>query len=269
MRLSIRHETTYRYDTPATYAIQTLRLTPRSHEGQYVAAWRIDIDRDCRLDKREDAFGNLTHTFSIDGAIRELSIVALGQIETQDCHGVVRGVAERFPPALFLRETELTAHDRAIADFAAEVARVSGSDTLAALHRLMAGVHERMRFDCDATETTTTAAEAFAAGHGVCQDLTHVFISAARRLGIPARYVGGYMFRSDGENEQEAGHAWAEAHVEGLGWVGFDPANCICPTDAHVRVAMSLDCLGATPIRGVRYGGSDEQLAVAVSLTAL
>ncbi|MEZ5839509.1 MAG: transglutaminase family protein [Hyphomicrobiales bacterium] len=268
MRLSIRHETTYRYESPATYAIQTLRLTPRSHDGQFVSGWRIDIDRDCRLDKREDAFGNVTHTFSIDGSIGQLSIVAVGDVETQDTHGVVRGVVERFPPAIYLRETDLTAADRAIIDFADEIGRASASDPLSALHRLMAGVSERMEFDKGATETTTTAAEAFAAGHGVCQDLSHVFISAARRLGIPTRYVGGYLFRSDGENKQDAGHAWAEAFVDGLGWVGFDPANCICPTDAHVRVAVALDCLGATPVRGVRYGGLEEQLSVKVSLKA-
>ena len=88
---------------------------------------------------------------------------------------------------------------------------------------------------------STTAAEAFKLQRGVCQDLTHIFIAAARQLGIPARYIGGHFWRADGVTEQEAGHAWAEAYVDNLGWVGFDPANGICTTDAHVRVAVGLD----------------------------
>jgi len=101
---------------------------------------------------------------------------------------------------------------------------------------------------------------------GVCQDLTHIFIAAARRLGIPARYIGGHFFRADGVTAQEAGHAWVEAFVEDLGWVGFDPTNGISATDAHVRVAAGLDYLGASPVRGTRYGGSGETLKVAVNV---
>ncbi len=98
----------------------------------------------------------------------------------------------------------------------------------------------------------------------MCQDITHIFVAAARSLGIPARYVGGHFHRVDGVTSQEAGHAWAEAHVENLGWVGFDPTNGISTTDAHVRVAVGLDYLGAAPVRGTRYGGAGETLTVAV-----
>ena len=122
-----------------------------------------------------------------------------------------------------------------------------------------------IQFDTDPTHATTTAAEAFALKRGVCQDLTHIFIAAARSLGDPARYVGGYFRRDDGVTEQDAGHAWAEAFVPDLGWVAFDPANGICATDAHMRVAVGLDYLGAAPVRGTRYGGAGETLAVGVS----
>ena len=107
-----------------------------------------------------------------------------------------------------------------------------------------------MIFDEGRPSATTTAAEAFALKRGVCQDLTHIFIAAARSIGIPARYIGGYFHRADGVTEQEAGHAWAEAFVPDLGWVAFDTANGICATDAHVRVAVGLDYLGAAPVRG-------------------
>jgi len=121
-------------------------------------------------------------------------------------------------------------------------------------------------FDISPTQTVTTAAESFALRRGVCQDLTHIFIAAARQLGIPARYIGGHFYRADGVTVQEAGHAWVEAHVENLGWVGFDPTNGISTTDAHVRVAVGLDYLGASPVRGTRYGGSGETLKVAVNV---
>ena len=136
----------------------------------------------------------------------------------------------------------------------------AGDDTLKLLHALLARLHDEMTFDTDPTHAATTAAEAFALKRGVCQDLTHIFIAAARSLGIPARYVGGYFHRDDGVIEQDAGHAWAEAFVPDLGWVAFDAANGICATDAHVRVAVGLDYLGAAPVRGTRYGGGGETL---------
>ena len=264
MRIRISHATTYHYDTPPNGVTQLLRLTPRNHEGQYVVDWRIDLSEDCQLHQHEDAFGNVTHSFTAEGPFTELSISVDGEVDTQDTHGLVRGAVERFPPALFLRETELTQADAAIAEFAEATRASSASDTLTLLHALLCGIHRDIAFDTDPTHSTTTAAEAFALRRGVCQDLTHIFIAATRQLGIPARYVGGHFYRADGVTVQNAGHAWAEAYVEGLGWVGFDPANEICTTDAHVRVAVGLDYLGAAPVRGTRYGGSGETLKVAV-----
>jgi transglutaminase-like putative cysteine protease len=264
MRIRISHETVYRYDRPATGVIQTLRLTPRNHDSQYVVFWRIDVSDDCRLDPHEDAFGNITHTFTTEGAFTELGIRVDGEVETQDTNGIVHGAIERFPPSLFLRETSLTRPDTAILAFAREAHASAGDDTLKLLHLLTERLHGNIVFDTDPTHTATTAAEAFALRRGVCQDLSHVFISAARSLGVPARYVGGYFHRADGVVLQEAGHAWAEAFVPDIGWVGFDPANGISPTDAHVRVAVGLDFLGASPVRGARKGGGTEALSVTI-----
>jgi transglutaminase-like putative cysteine protease len=265
MRLRIRHETAYTYETPATRAIEVLRLTPRGHDGQFVVDWRIDVDQDCRLDQSNDAFGNSVHAFTAEGPLETLTVIAEGRIETTETHGVVTGQVERFPPVVFLRETALTVPDAAIRDFA-ERASAAASTRLDLMHRLMDGLRERMRFDTDATDTGTSAVEAFRHGHGVCQDFAHVLIAATRHLNIPARYVGGYMRRVDGENDQSAGHAWAEALIDDLGWVGFDPTNGISPTEAYVRVAVGLDYLGAAPIRGVRYGGTGEKLTVRVQV---
>ncbi len=265
MRIRIVHETVYRYDTPAKSAIQLLRLTPRNHDSQYVVRWRVDVSEDCRLDAREDAFGNLTHSFTLEGPINELRIGVDGEVETQDTAGVIRGTVERFPPSLYLRETDLTKADEAIIGFAESIAKKKGA-TLEKLHRINAAIYEGFTFLPNATDTKTTACEAYANKRGVCQDYAHVFVACARHLEIPARYVGGYFLRGDGMNQQEAGHAWAEAYTPDLGWVAFDPANGISATDAHIRVAIGLDYLGAAPVRGVRTGGMGEKLEVHVQL---
>ncbi len=260
MRLRVLHETRYAYEQPARGLIQVLRLTPRGHEGQHVRRWRIEPSVDGGLKERPDELGNLTHVFSADGAITDLVVRVEGEVDTFDTHGVVSGTTEPVPDAFYLRETDLTRTDDALRTFAVE--RGAGTDPLTRLHDLLKAVNTTLVFDTGPTGATTTAAEAFAGGRGVCQDLTHVFIAAARQIGSPARYVSGYFFRSDGVVEQEAGHAWAEAKVEGLGWVGFDPANGIAVGPAHLRVAVGLDYLGAAPIRGSRYGGGTETLDV-------
>jgi transglutaminase-like putative cysteine protease len=264
MRIRVVHRTTYRYDQAASGVIQMLRLTPRNHDGQYVVRWRIDVSADCRLDQHEDAFGNIRHAFTAEGPFSELVVAVDGEVETRNTDGIVSGAIERFPPSLFLRETSLTAADEAIVGFAASAQAAAGRDRLKLLHVMLDRLHREITFDPDPTHAATTAAEAFALKRGVCQDLTHIFIAAARSAGIPARYVGGYFHRSDGVIEQDAGHAWAEGFIPDLGWVAFDAANGICATDSHVRVAVGLDYLGAAPVRGTRYGGSGETLAVDV-----
>lgn len=268
MRIRISHATTYHYDTPPNGVTQLLRLTPRNHDGQYVVEWRIDLSEDAQLHQHEDAFGNITHSFTAEGPFDDLAITVNGEVETQDSNGFVRGAVERFPPAMFLRESPLTLPDAAIIDFA-EAARTEagpGASTLSVLHQLLANVHGEITFDIAPTQTATTAAEAFKLKRGVCQDLTHIYIAAARHLGIPARYIGGHFYRDDGVTAQDAGHAWAECYIEDFGWIGFDPSNGICPIDAHVRVAAGLDYLGASPVRGTRYGGNGETLKVAVNV---
>ncbi len=263
MRIRVEHRTTYLYDDPPTAIVQILRLTPRHHEGQQVRNWQIFLDHDAHLVPGEDAFGNITHTLSLNRALDDLTIGVEGEVETHDTGGVLKGMPERFPPGLFLRDTPLTQADDAIKAFAKDLIRPV--DPLDGLHALCAAIHETLRFDQARTDVTATAAQAFAGKGGVCQDFAHIFIAAARSAGIPARYISGYMLRTD-TPRQEAGHAWAEAFVPTLGWVGFDPANCISPTDAHIRVAMGLDYLGAAPVRGSRNGGTAEQLQVSITV---
>lgn len=267
MRLKLRHETTYAYATPARGAIQVLRLTPRNTDTQFVRRWRVEIDADCRLDRDEDAYGNICHTFSIDGPIESLRVLVDGEIDVESNVGIISGTLERFPASFWASQTRLTEPDAAILEFAGDLASQEGGDRLAFLHRLVAAIYADFAFDLDETHAATTAIEAFAARKGVCQDFAHVFVAAARARGIPARYVSGYFFRSDTQ-EQEAGHAWAEAYLPGLGWVGFDPANGVSADERFIRIAVGRDYLEAAPIRGSRLGGIGEAMTVSVSLSS-
>jgi transglutaminase-like putative cysteine protease len=261
MRIFIRHETHYSYSSQARSIHQIIKLTPRSHEGQHVYNWRVDFSADARIRKSEDAWGNLTHSIFIESLQDSLKIAVQGELETDDTHGIVRGAIERFPPDIYLRSTDLTAPSPGICDFARDT-MLGHASRLDGLHAMMAALNRHIAFDTEPTHVATTAREAFAMRKGVCQDISHIFIAAARHCGIPARYVSGYFRRGDGVHMQEAGHAWAECHVDGIGWIGFDPANGICVTDAHVRIAIGLDYLGAAPIRGTRVGGGQEMLKV-------
>jgi transglutaminase-like putative cysteine protease len=263
MRIRVHHETAYRYESPAKWVRQRLRVTPRAHDGQHVVRWRVNVDCDVRLKASDDAFGNRVHVLAIDAPIESFVLHVEGEVETRDTGGVIGGVESPLPLDVFLRDTDLTAASKELCDFAEEAVSSSG-DGLERLHALMGAIHGDLTYDTRATDTTTSAIDSFALRRGVCQDLSHVFIAAARHLEVPARYVSGYFVRSDGVVDQEASHAWAEAYVPDLGWVGFDPANGICVTDAHVRVAVGLDYLGAAPVRGSRYGGGEEHLAVSL-----
>ena len=263
-RIRVQYETAYAYERPVRAAIQLLRVTPRDHAGQRVARWRVDVDAEGRLRRGEDAFGNVLHTFTLGAPTMALTVRVSGEVDTRDTAGVMGVPPERFPPSVHLRPTPLTAADAALAAFAEEAAASVGEEPLARLHALMTAVRGRVAFETGRTDAKTSAAQAFALGRGVCQDLAHVFIAGARRLGHPARYVSGHLLRD--APEQEAAHAWAEAWAPSLGWVGFDPVNGVCATERHLRVAAGPDYLAAAPVRGSRSGGGAETLTVRLTV---
>src|SRR6478735_372399 len=208
MRIRISHDTNYSYSEPVSAAMQLLRLTPRGHDGQRVISWSIDTDCDAKLMRREDWYGNIMHSLYASGPISHIGLNVVGEVETTELDGIIRGAPERFPEVFYLRATELTEIDPAIREFCDEALSHIASP-LEKAHQLMGAIRDRVRFDTNATTSTTSAAEAFAAAHGVCQDFTHIFLAAARHSGMPARYVSGYLHK-DEESRQEAGHAWAE-----------------------------------------------------------
>jgi len=261
MRLHIRHVTSYSYDRPVDYSAQLMRLTPCEHAGQRVRSWRVTADGK-PLARSDDGYGNTLHLFTVARPHRGATIVAEGEVDTTDTQGVLRDTPERLPASYWLRSTPPTTPDAALRALAAEVEFFA--DPIVRLHRLMELVRSRVDYVLGATTVMTTAAEALAKGSGVCQDHAHVFIAAARLLGMPARYVSGYLMQGGGT--ATASHAWAEAHVAGFGWIGFDAANNICPTESYVRVAVGLDYGEAAPVRGIRRGEAGEELSVAVDV---
>jgi transglutaminase-like putative cysteine protease len=265
MQLSVRHVTTYSYAAPARAIVQLLRATPLSFVGQNVLDWRIDVDVDARLREGRDGYGNVVHMLYVDRPVSRLSVAVNGRVLTEDRAGVIDGLPHDLPPEVFCRATPLTEAGPALRALAGAID--GGPDPgLGRLHNLNRRLYDTMRFDTAATEADTSAEQAAAAGHGVCQDFAHMFIAAARQLGIPARYVSGHLFRRDGAHVQEASHAWAEAWVGDLGWVAFDPANGISADDAYVRVACGLDYRDAAPVAGARSGGGAEHLSVEVAV---
>jgi transglutaminase-like putative cysteine protease len=269
VRIRIDYETRYHYETAARSVAQTLRLTPHSCDSQHVASWRVDLDLDEPAPLTEDAFGNLVHSVFTQRPITRLTLQVSGEVETSDTAGVYSGVPERLDPQVFLRSTPLTEISDELEAFAEALRPQRSGDALAFFEALMAEVRARVAFRTDATTAATSAAQAFATGAGVCQDLSHIFIAVARHLGTPARYVSGHLVKLDGSIEQQAGHAWAEAFAPGLGWIGLDVANGVRPSETHVRVATGLDYLSAAPIRGVRTGGGMETMSVKLAVAEL
>lgn len=270
MRLAVSHTTVYRYERPAKNVIQTLKLTPRNHAAQHIVRWRAEIDADAKLRQSEDAFGNIIHSLNAAGPIETFSIRVEGEVDTIDRAGVLAGAVERFPPELYLRATDLTTLNPDMAEYADAVRKAcdESDGMLSVMHALMNALNRDMNFDGEAS-ANAKASDAFAVKRGGGQDFAQAFCAMARHLGAPARYVAGYVSRPPDGAGQIAGHAWAEAHVPGLGWVGFDPVQNICAADAHIRVAMGLDGLGAAPVRASQTGGGPELLDVAIKVTQL
>src|SRR5579863_8779931 len=268
MRILVRHDTTYRYEAPARLVSQRLLLTPRNCSSQHVRQWRVEVDRDCRLLEREDAFGNVLQSLSADGPVASITTSVVGEVETFDTNGIVQGSIERFAPELFLRQTALTAPDGALKALSAELAAAE-EDTLGRLHALSARLSEALALDAaDGALGGAGAAAAYASGVGARQDFANIFVSAARGFCAPARVVSGYFRDPEGAEAQAQPHLWAESFVERLGWVGFDATRGLSPDESYVRVAIGLDALEAAPVRAAHVGGDGEKVEVRVRVEA-
>lgn len=264
MKLRIVHQTVYRYDRPVRNLVQSLRLTPSVCEGQRTHDWGIDVTGGIRGPGFRDGAGDWIEGWTVRGPTEEVAVTVTGRVETRDTAGVLRGHRELIHPLAYLRDTATTRADAALKDLAASVD--DAADSLDLAHRLSAAVSDAIAYVPGQTGFHTTAAEALAQGSGVCQDHAHALIAVARRRDLPARYVSGYLRATTEETAQEAAHAWAEIHVDRLGWIGFDPANRCCPDERYVRLGSGLDASDAAPIRGIAAGQGAETLDVAVNV---
>ncbi|WDD92492.1 transglutaminase family protein [Burkholderia sp. FERM BP-3421] len=294
MRLAIRHISRFSFDESAAYALQRLRLRPQSGPGQTVRAWQVTVDGVEPTLSYADGLGNRVDLVRRERDRAGIVVTAAGVVETRDRAGIVGPVDGYAPPWVFERETELTQAGDAVRALAAELPIEPRS--LDALHWLMTEVHGRVAYAPGEGEAADDAETVLRTGAGTSRDHAHAFIAAARALGIPARYVSGYLLTDAplqriaealqavgvaqqvqqmayeaspaaaraGDAERQAGaprdgavgsppsgHAWAEAYVDGLGWVGFDPFMNRCPDERYVRIATGLDQRDARPVHGI------------------
>ncbi|MEY4161189.1 MAG: hypothetical protein RLZZ136_1810 [Pseudomonadota bacterium] len=262
MRLTVRHVTHYTFSKPVSHGLQRLRLRPKSTHGQKVVNWDTAIEGGvCEVDY-EDQHNNYTMLVSVTPGTSAVTITCTGTVDTVNNAGVIGNHTGHMPLWVFLGQTALTQPGPKMR------ALINGlssdrSNVLDTLHALSRAVLAAVSYEIGHTDVTTTAEEAAAAGRGVCQDHAHLFIGCARHMGIAARYVSGYLMMDD-RIDQEAGHAWAEAYVHGLGWVGFDVSNGICPDTRYIRIASGSDYRDAAPVTGISWG--EGEIALAVSL---
>lgn len=263
MRLYVSHRTAYRFTEPQARLVQLLRLTPGNHAGQSIVSWSIDVDRDARLKPGRDGYGNDTTMLYVDGPIEHIAISVSGEVLTEDRAGMIGGAPEPLPPVHFLQPTMLTHADGALKDHVA--ALNLPTDPLAGAHLLADAIHDHLILDEPHIGGDHSAAAVLAGRKADAQGAAHLLIAAARAARYPARYIAGHLYRPY-ETEAHAAHGWAELHVDGYGWVGFDPYEGRCPTESYVRVAVGLDHGSAAPISGARIGGGREALAVDVHI---
>ncbi|MGB3752294.1 MAG: transglutaminase family protein [Parerythrobacter sp.] len=264
MRLSICHTTKYRFSEPVVHALQRLRLTPKETQGQSIVEWNMAYENATAEFSYDDQHFNSVTLVNVDSGVTEVVVKCEGVVDTEDNAGVIGAHSGHLPLWAFLGQTPLTRPGENVRAMVADIKPEKG-DRLAFLHALSRRIADKVEYRTGETGAKTTAEEAVTLGKGVCQDHAHIFIGLARQHDVPARYVSGYLMMND-RIDQEATHAWAEAHVDGLGWVGFDISNGISPDPRYVRVATGLDYRDAAPVTGISFGTASEDLTVDVSV---
>ncbi len=260
MRLKIEHTTMYRFDTPVIYGLQQLRKTPKTSYNQSVVHWQTQITGGRKEVTFEDHHHNTTELISFDPEVTELSVSSSGEVEITDNAGVLGPHHGTTPLWLYEMNTPRTEPGPGTRALIKGINPVPG---ISDLHELSDRIRTQVSYLLGASAPDWSAEDSITAGQGVCQDHSHIMIACARALKLPARYASGYLMLNE-TTTQDAMHAWAEVHVEGLGWVGFDVSNGVSPDTRYIRVATGLDYSEAAPISGMRIGGVNEVLHVTI-----
>jgi len=263
--LSIHHETVYRYESPAVYSIQRLHMTPRAEPLQRTLDWTINTPGKRR--QTHNAFGNASDIVTLCTPLREVRITAVGHVEIQaPTQGRIREKMSLQLP-VFTVPTRLTEPTEAVRAFAARALSGTSASTSQAL-ALAAAICDAVGYQSGATAISSSADDALRLGLGVCQDHAHLFIACCHSVSLPVRYVSGYIY--PGEVEHSASHAWVDVWVEDAdysGWVSIDVTHACLQTADYCRLAVGRDYESVAPVRGMRRGGSDEQMTVHVDVT--
>jgi transglutaminase-like putative cysteine protease len=281
MIYSVRHTTTFRYEPAVRESVMEVRLQPRSDGEQRCLSFTLDVDPAANIMQYRDFTGNTVHHFDIAGSHTQVKVTAQSAVEVQsvpapraadsgdwaDLDALIAGNDhwEMLLPSHF-------AHSNAqLEQLAKELGCERRGNPLDLLTGLNEAIYKLFAYVPNSTKVDSPIEEALQARQGVCQDFAHIMIALVRRMNIPCRYVSGYMFhRDDDENDRSfegASHAWVEALVPRLGWVAFDPTNNLVGGDRHIRVAIGRDYADVPPTRGVYKGEAQSELSVAVTVS--
>jgi transglutaminase-like putative cysteine protease len=290
MRLSITHETQYRYSSPVALSQQLLHLSPRELPWQHCEAHRIGVEpAAAETAEREDYYGNRTVHLLVAAphdalrvhaesavSVRPRAQAALGapRVSWEAVRARLRALdaPPLVEPAEYLFESPHVEPSRELADYAVKSFTARRAILEAALD-LARRIHKDFKFDRTATSVSTPLKEVLKARRGVCQDFAHLMIGCLRSIGLAARYVSGYILTSPPPGRPrlvgaDASHAWASVYCgERAGWIDIDPTNNCLVDDAHVTLAWGRDFGDVTPMRGVILGGGAQTLAVRVTVT--
>ncbi len=280
MQYQIRHLTRFIYHSPVSESVMELRMQPLTDRRQRCLRFDVTTGPRTRMFAYRDHLGNAVHYFDIPGHHLRLDITAEAAVDVAPTEDLPERLAESawdaidtqessgefvnwLAPSRFARETP------ALADFSRSIALARDRDPLTLLHSLTATIYQQLTYEPRTTQVDSPIDEAIVARAGVCQDFAHIMTALVRGLGIPCRYVSGYIAPNGAANDRSipnATHAWVEALLPDLGWVGFDPTNNTAVQERHIAVAVGRDYGDVPPTRGVFKGGSGSELQVAVTI---
>jgi transglutaminase-like putative cysteine protease len=279
---SVRHLTKFVYSNPVSESVSEVRMHPRSDSNQRCLNFSLSVSPRCRVFSHRDHLGNHVHHFDIPGQHGQLVIIGESLVEHQPLSNIPSFLAPDAWTELdaliaegdyweMLLPSEYAQPTPELLKLAKNLEVVRRDDPLLLLHELNAKLYDYFNYVPQSTRVDSPIDEALTTREGVCQDFAHVMIALVRNLGIPCRYVSGYLHHRKQDHDRstpDATHAWVEAFLPHLGWVGFDPTNYLIASDRHIRTALGRDYSDVPPTKGIFRGRANSQLYVAVHVTA-
>ncbi|MCC6536744.1 MAG: transglutaminase family protein [Bryobacterales bacterium] len=277
VRLRTEHVTTYRYSEAALQCHNHARLTPRATARQRLISCQLDVSPEAEpTGTFEDYFGNHVYGFQVRRAHTELVITATSVTEVDPLPAFDAAATAPWdqPGELPLREAAQFLYDSPRVKRQPAFARYAGASFAAGRPLLEAAlelnrrIHREFKYASGETSVDTPVETALEKRTGVCQDFAHVMLGCFRTLGIPARYVSGYLRSNPKFVGAEASHAWVAVYCHGLGWIDLDPTNNLVPSTDHVTLAWGRDYSDVPPVKGITLGGGEQKIDVGVGVTA-